>query len=78
MVQPKLESLFESVLNVLVGFIISVIATLIVLPLFGFAVTGGQSIVISAVFTVLSIARSYFLRRLFERWRLRKINGQTI
>jgi|5B_taG_2_1085324.scaffolds.fasta_scaffold74838_3 hypothetical protein len=78
MVQPKLESLFESILNVLVGFIISVIATLIVLPLFGFAVTGGQSIVISAVFTVLSIARSYFLRRLFERWRLRKINGQTI
>tara|TARA_R100001015_G_C4519545_1_gene88932 strand:+ start:96 stop:332 length:237 start_codon:yes stop_codon:yes gene_type:complete len=78
MVQPKLESLFESILNVFVGFIISVIATLIVLPLFGFAVTGGQSIVISAVFTVLSIARSYFLRRLFERWRLRKINGQTI
>ena len=78
MVQPKLESLFESILNVLVGFIISVIATLIVLPLFGFAVTGGQSIIISAVFTVLSIARSYFLRRLFERWRLRKINGQTI
>ena len=78
MVQPKLESLFESILNVLVGFIISVIATLIVLPLFGFAVTGGQSIVISAVFTVLSIARSYFLRRLFEKWRLRKINGQTI
>ena len=78
MVQPKLESLFESILNVLVGFIISVIATLIVLPLFGFAVTGGQSIIISAVFTVVSIARSYFLRRLFERWRLRKINGQTI
>ena len=78
MVQPKLESLLESILNVLVGFIISVIATLIVLPLFGFAVTGGQSIIISAVFTVLSIARSYFLRRLFERWRLRKINGQTI
>jgi len=78
MVQPKLESLFESILNVLVGFIISVIATLIVLPLFGFAVTGGQSIIISAVFTVLSIARSYFLRRLFEKWRLRKINGQKI
>jgi len=45
-----------------------VVAQFAVFPVFGLAVTVPQSLGIGAVFTGLSLARSYLLRRLFDRW----------
>ena len=69
MKQSKLGSLIEALVNVAVGFIVSVLSTLLILPLFGFDVTIGESIIISIFFTFISIARSYFIRRFFEYFR---------
>lgn len=43
------------------------IAQAAVFPLFGLHASAGQHLAIGAIFTVVSLARSYALRRLFNR-----------
>ena len=59
----------EAVANTAPGYLISLAATAIILPLFGYAVTGADAAGISAAFTAISLARSFALRRLFNRIR---------
>jgi membrane protein CcdC involved in cytochrome C biogenesis len=66
--QSKRRSALEAVTNVTVGFLVAVGANLLVLPAFGYEVTIIDSFAIGWVFTVISMLRSYFLRRLFNRW----------
>ena len=66
MTQTKLGSLIEAIVNVIIGFGINFVANITVLPLFGFAVSAGQAFGIGLIFTVISIARSYFIRRYFN------------
>jgi hypothetical protein len=67
--QSRRMSLIESVANVALGFGINFIANMTVLPLFGFAVTAGDALGIGIIFTAIAIARSFAVRRLFERFR---------
>jgi hypothetical protein len=55
--------------NVLVGYGVAVLVQVVLFPVLGFAVTFRQNLAIGLVFTVVSIVRSYTLRRLFEVWR---------
>lgn len=64
--QSRLHSLIEAWVNVAIGFSINLIANLIVLPAFGYHVTIGDAFGIGLVFTVISIARSYLIRRWFN------------
>lgn len=66
MAQSRRASLTEAVANSLVGFTISVVVNQYLMPLFGFSVTVTQSVIIVAVYTVVSILRSYILRRVFN------------
>ena len=45
------------------------LAQQIVFPLFGIATTVSEDAGIAALFTLVSLVRSYAIRRLFERWR---------
>lgn len=64
--QSRVASAVESVVNVLVGYLVSVAANLLVLPAFGYPVSVGDSFAIGAAFTVISLLRSYIIRRLFN------------
>ena len=64
--QTRLGSLIEAVINVAIGFIVSLILTAVVLPAYGHAVTFAENLQITAIFTVASIARSYCVRRWFN------------
>ncbi len=64
--QSRLSSLIESVINVSIGFVVSVLLTAWLLPAYGHAVSWAENLQITAVFTVASIARSYALRRWFN------------
>lgn len=64
--QSKLESFIEAVVNTFIGFFISLVVWVSVAPLFGYEVKAGTSILLTGVFTVVSVARSYFLRRFFN------------
>jgi hypothetical protein len=64
--QTRLGSLIESLVNVAVGFTINWTANMLILPLFGFNVTGREAFGIGVFFTVISVCRSYVLRRWFN------------
>jgi len=64
--QSRLMSLVESVTNVVVGFGVAVGAQVLLFPVFGLTVTLRQNLAIGLVFTGVSIARSYVLRRMLE------------
>ena len=72
MKQSRLMSLLESIANVLVGYGVAVATQMVVLPLFGLAVTVTENLLIGLIFTVVSIVRSYALRRGFEALRVRQ------
>ncbi|QQP96529.1 DUF7220 family protein [Lysobacter enzymogenes] len=67
MTQTKTGSLAEAGANIAVGFAINWTANMLVLPLFGFTgLTAGKAFGIGLVFTVISLVRSYILRRWFN------------
>jgi uncharacterized membrane protein (DUF485 family) len=66
MTQTRLGSFYEACINILIGFSINWAANLAILPLFGFNVTGGQAFGIGVFFTVISLIRSYVIRRWFN------------
>lgn len=64
--QTRSHSLAESLINVAIGYGISVIAQLLIFPLFGIYITLAQDMAMALIFTVISIVRSYCLRRFFN------------
>lgn len=65
--QTKLGSFYEACINVAIGFGINFVANLIILPLFGFNITLMDNLYIGLLYTVVSVARSYVVRRWFDR-----------
>ena len=66
MKQTRTMSLIEAIANVIVGYMLAVITQILIFPVFGLHATLAQNLKIGLVFTVVSIARGYALRRLFE------------
>lgn len=66
MSQTRIGSLIEACANVAIGFGINWVANLLILPLFGFNVTGSQAFNMGLMFTAISVARSYAIRRWFN------------
>lgn len=64
--QSKKLSLIESITNTVIGLIISVILQIIVFPLFGFNPSIEQNMQITLIFYVVSFARSFIIRRIFN------------
>lgn len=65
--QTKLQSLLESCLNIGSGFVISLIVwSYLVVPVWGLQVNMVDNLNITALFTVVSVVRSYVWRRIFN------------
>lgn len=69
--QSRFMSAVEAVANVCIGFWIGILAQVLVFPLFGFDAAPTAHLAIGAIFTAVSLVRSYVLRRLFEALRSR-------
>jgi NhaP-type Na+/H+ and K+/H+ antiporter len=65
--QTRFWSLVESVANVLIGFGVALLAQVIIFPWFGIYVGPSEHVLIGVAFTVVSLVRSYVLRRVFNR-----------
>lgn len=65
MTQSRLMSATEATVNVLVGYCVAVAAQIVVFPIFGLSVSLSQNFGIGLIFTVVSLVRSYLLRRIF-------------
>jgi len=73
MKQSRAMSMIEALANVTVGYGVAVLTQIAVFPLFGLSVTLVQNLMMGGLFTVVSIIRSYTLRRVFETIRMRSI-----
>jgi len=69
MSQSRKGSAFEAVMNVAVGIGVSLTANALIFPLFGWEISASQNIAMSAIYTVISLARSYCIRRWFNGFR---------
>lgn len=69
MKQSRRMSLIEASSNVGIGYGVAVLAQIAVFPLFGLHVSLSDNLLIGALFTAVSVARSYAVRRIFERMR---------
>jgi hypothetical protein len=65
--QLKRHSLFESITNIVVGYSINFAANVLIFPIYGWTISTRQNIEIGILYTVISLARSYGLRRIFTR-----------
>ncbi len=70
MKQSRVMSLVESIANVVVGYGVAVVTQILIFPIFGLQTTLAQNLQMGAIFSVVSIARSFALRRLFETIRV--------
>ena len=66
MKQTKLESLLESVVNILIGYFVALVSQIIVFPMVGIDVPISTNLIIGFWFTLISLARSYVIRRWFN------------
>lgn len=64
--QTRLGSFIEALFNVAIGFAINFVANMAILPLIGFHITPGQNVFIGVLYTVISVCRSYVIRRWFN------------
>ena len=67
--QSRRQSLIEAITNVVVGYALAVITQIVVFPWFGLQIPFRDNLMIGAMFVMISLLRSYALRRIFERWR---------
>lgn len=67
--QTKTQSLIEATVNSVSGYLLAVLTQFLLFPFFGIHIPLGQNFVLAFIFTIISIARSYVVRRLFNRWR---------
>ena len=71
--QTRKASFAESLMNVAIGYGIALASQIIVFPMFGIHIPLSSNIGIGVIFTVVSIGRSFALRRLFEVLRVRGV-----
>lgn len=69
--QSKLASLAEAVVNTAIGLFIAMFATALICKAYGIPMSWTNNFIITFWMTVLSVLRSYILRRLFnsEFWK---------
>lgn len=67
--QSKLGSAVEAIANVVVGIIVSLISQLVIFGAYGIHLSLAENVQMVGYFTLVSLVRSYLLRRLFNRLR---------
>lgn len=71
--QTRKASLAEAVMNVTIGYGVALLSQIIVFPWFGIRIGLAENIAIGLIFTIISIVRSFALRRFFEALRVRGV-----
>jgi uncharacterized membrane-anchored protein len=64
--QTRLQSLLESLANIAIGYLVALGAQLAVFPMFAIHIPMSSNMAIGIIFTLVSLVRSYALRRLFN------------
>lgn len=65
--QSRKHSIIESLINVAIGYGVALLSQVLIFPLYGIHIQLLDNIGIGAWFTVISLIRSYAVRRWFTR-----------
>lgn len=68
MSQSKKGSLAEALMNIAIGYFVAVGSQILIFPFFGINIPVHDNLAIGLCFTVVSLIRSYVLRRIFNRF----------
>jgi hypothetical protein len=66
MTQTRLGSFIESVMNIVIGYGVAIASQVIIFPWFGIHIPLHANFQIGAWFTLVSLVRSYVIRRWFN------------
>jgi len=64
--QTKIQSMIETITNIGIGYFVALGSQIIIFPIFGLKASILDNLGIGACFTVISIIRSYCVRRMFN------------
>jgi hypothetical protein len=83
MSQSKKRSFFEVAVSTAIGYFAALATQIIVFPLFDIKVEFSDQLAIGVIFTIVSVARGYLVRRLFNylaygRQAVRKYNSKGL
>jgi hypothetical protein len=67
MKQTKLQSMIESITNVAIGYLVALFSQIVIFPFYDINISMSDNLMIGAWFTVISITRSYLIRRYFNK-----------
>ncbi len=65
--QTKYQSLIESITNILIGYLTAILSQVLIFPLFDIYVSLQDNLLIGLYFTIISLLRSYLVRRYFNK-----------
>ncbi len=65
--QTRLMSMVETITNVAIGLIVSFLSQVAIFKYYDIHISLAQNLELTLYFTVVSILRGFFLRRLFNR-----------
>jgi hypothetical protein len=65
--QSRFNSLIESCINVIIGYMVALCSQIVIFPLFNINVSIRDNLMIGLYFTIISIIRSYCIRRIFNK-----------
>ena len=65
--QTKYQSFIESLTNILIGYLTALLSQVLIFPLFDIYVTLQDNLLIGLYFTIISLTRSYLVRRYFNK-----------
>lgn len=64
--QSRWLSFVEAVTNIVVGYGLAVLTQIIVFPMFDLHASVGENLLLAALFTCISLIRSFAIRRIFN------------
>lgn len=70
--QSKKMSLAETAVSTVIGYIIAITSQYVIFPVFGIYVPLEAHLIMGLFFTVVSVIRGYFVRRLFNKLGMQK------
>ena len=65
--QSRTHSFLESCINILIGYFVALISQLAIFPIFDINIPLSDNLLIGFYFTVISLVRSYLVRRVFNK-----------
>lgn len=72
--QSKLESFIEAAVNTVLGYLTAMVTQIIFYPLFNIHVSIHDQLLLALLFTVVSLVRNYFVRRVFNNYYQTSLN----